>query len=201
MDSKGRSLYLPKGTWHDFFDETPPEAGGNVVQRPDVPLDRIPVFVRAGTILPMGSPMQYTGEIPNDPLAVHFYSFAEDDVSKGEQSSQFDVYEDDGLTMKFDAGELARTHLAFKQTAAAITFDMSVESSGFSPPSRACQVVVHGFGTAPPSAVRLDGVDVAAAPDGATPDASSVAAYWQMSSVGLTVSLPTCTKQTLEVTR
>src|SRR5262249_12798349 len=135
-DAHGRDVYLPAGTWYDFWDEQPVTAGGATVSRPNVPLDRIPVFVRAGAILPLGStsvaPPQYTAERPNDPLAVHSSAFP----AGAPHTSTFDVYDDDGLTMSYEAGKLARTRFAFPQSATAVDLEVSVDAQGgFSPPN------------------------------------------------------------------
>jgi alpha-glucosidase len=187
-DAHGRDLYLPKGTWYDFFDESPPEPGGRVVSRHDVPLDRIPVFVRAGAVLPLGMPMQYADEKPDAPLIVNLYAFGRDDVATGPRSSAFDLYEDDGVSTRFESGEAARTHLAFTESSAQLDLEMRVDAHGYIPPARPCRVVVHGFGTADPSHVRLDGSDVPRTD-------------WQLSATTLTVSLPTCKSQRVEIVR
>ena len=147
-NANGRDVYLPAGTWYDFFDEGPPVTGGTTIARPQVPFDRIPAFVRAGSILPLGStsvdPPQYVDERPNDPLAIHVYAFPDTG------SAAFDVYDDDGLTMKYESGAFARTHLSFTQSASSIELSIAVEAAGgFPPPDRPCEVVVHGLGTTP----------------------------------------------------
>jgi alpha-glucosidase len=148
-NSAGRDVYLPAGSWYDFFDDGPPIPGGATVSRAQVPFDRIPAFVRAGSILPLGStsvdPPQYVDERPNDPLAIHLYAFPDSG------SASFDVYDDDGLTMKYETGALARTHLSFTQSESTINLSIQfVAGGGFTPPDRPCEVIVHGFGAARP---------------------------------------------------
>ena len=60
--ARSRSVYLPAGTWYDFWTGTPSPADADV----DVaaPYDSIPLHVRAGSIVPVGPELQYTGEKP-----------------------------------------------------------------------------------------------------------------------------------------
>lgn len=87
-----RHLYLPKGTWYDFWTgET--VAGGGAIDTP-APLDRMPIFVRAGSIVPMGPAIEYA-EQSGDPIELRIYPGADAD---------FTLYEDDGNTYDYEKG-------------------------------------------------------------------------------------------------
>ena len=66
-----RLLYLPAGTWYDYWDGTLHEGSRWITV--DAPLDRIPVFVRAGHILPLADAAQCTDEIDDEKLTLHIY--------------------------------------------------------------------------------------------------------------------------------
>lgn len=87
--------YLPEHTagWVDFWNGKTYE-GGQYVDIP-VTIDRIPVFVKAGTILPMGMKKQYALERPNTPLEIYIYP--------GEDAS-FTLYEDEGDNYNYENG-------------------------------------------------------------------------------------------------
>jgi len=85
-----RSLYLPKGTWIDFWTEQP-LTGGREVTRP-VDLATTPLYVRAGAIIPMGPVKQYTAEPSTEPLTLVVYPGA---------SGASSLYEDDGATLNY----------------------------------------------------------------------------------------------------
>ncbi len=70
-EGTSRSVYLPRGEWVDLWSDEV-LAGGRFVEV-DAPLARIPVFVRAGAILPLGPVQQHTGERPLDPLTIRLY--------------------------------------------------------------------------------------------------------------------------------
>jgi alpha-glucosidase len=127
-DEGDRKLYLPEGRWYDFFGELQPVQGGGKIEREAVPLDRLPVYVRAGSVIPLGPAMQYTGQKPLDPLSVHVYGFAPVDLAGERRISAFSLYEDDGLSIAYRSGEFQRTELRFSQTEEMARFDVSPES-------------------------------------------------------------------------
>ena len=106
---KSITKYLPKGTlWYDFWTGKSYRGGQSVTLT--TTLDRVPMFVRAGSILPLGPEMQYTGEKPWDNLEIHLYPGAD---------GTFTLYEDEGdsynyergvyATIRFDWNDKART--------------------------------------------------------------------------------------------
>ena len=65
----------PKGTWYDFWTGAAVEGGRTIDAA--APFDRIPVHVRAGSIVPLGPDLQYTGERAADPITLRVYAGAE----------------------------------------------------------------------------------------------------------------------------
>jgi alpha-glucosidase len=156
-DEGNRKLYLPEGRWYDFFGELQPLQGGGKIDREAVPLNRLPVYVRAGSVIPLGPAMQYTGQKPIDPLSVHVYGFAPSDLTGERRTSAFSLYEDDGLSIAYQSGEFQRTDLRFSQTEAGVRFDVAPESGAFqSVARRGYRLHFHGIEGAV-KGVRLDG--------------------------------------------
>lgn len=88
------NVYLPQtGSWYDFW--TGKKYNGGQTINTAAPLDRIPVFVRGGSIIPVGKPMQYTEEKSNDTLDIRVY--------KGADGS-FSLYEDEGDGYNYEKG-------------------------------------------------------------------------------------------------
>lgn len=80
------SCYLPKGTdWYDFF--TGERYAGGITVQANAPIDKVPVFVKAGAILPMEIGLQYAEEVVESPLEIHIYPG---------KDGQFWLYEDSG---------------------------------------------------------------------------------------------------------
>jgi hypothetical protein len=98
-------VYLPAGAWYDFWTGDRHEGPGGVTVA--APLDRLPLFVRAGAIVPTGPVVQHTRERPLDEVTLLIYP---------EGSSRFELYEDDGRTNAYRGGRHALT--AFECAAA-----------------------------------------------------------------------------------
>ena len=103
MDAKGNdirnNIYLPEGDWYDWFTGEKYE-GGRVINNFDTPLWKLPVFVKAGAIIPMTAPNNNVKGIDN---ALRMYEI----YPQGETS--FVEYDDDGMTELYRAGEYTTT--------------------------------------------------------------------------------------------
>ena len=88
-------VYLPKASGWYYFWTGKYFTGGQTVKT-DAPQDKIPVFVKAGSIIPMAKAMQYTGEKPLDTLEIRIYKGA---------SGSFSLYEDEGDSYNYEAGK------------------------------------------------------------------------------------------------
>jgi alpha-glucosidase (family GH31 glycosyl hydrolase) len=82
-----RKVYLPAGSWYDWWTGEKLEGGKEIARKVD--LATMPIFARAGAIVPMGPVENYTLEKPNNPLEVRVYPGAD---------GQFTLIEDDGVT-------------------------------------------------------------------------------------------------------
>ena len=162
-DAGDRRVYLPKGLWYDFFGERPPVQGGGEVARSAVPLDRIPVYVRAGAVIPLGPAMQYTGEKPVDPLDVHVYGFDASQLAGTPRSNEFALYEDDGQGKDYLRGRFQQTSFRFEQRLDSARFEVrTISGNGryWSVPQRGYRLRFHGI-AGPVATVRLDGAEIA----------------------------------------
>lgn len=99
-----RSIWFPPGEWVDWF-TSEVYAGGRSIDY-TCPLERMPLFVRRGSILPRQPDMPHTGAAPVDPLIL--------DVYPG-QNASFTLYEDDGLSLDYTEGKCRRTPLQLSQ--------------------------------------------------------------------------------------
>ena len=92
--SKTVTKYLPQGTdWYDFWTNTRMKGGQSVTIQ--ATLDQVPMYVRAGSILPLGPEMQYVGEKPWDNLELRVYPGAD---------GSFVLYEDEGDNYNYEKG-------------------------------------------------------------------------------------------------
>ena len=89
-----RQVYLPAGTdWFNYWTNERVHGGQSISVA--APIDTIPIFVRAGSILPLGAPVESTNEVQK---------IAKLRVYPGADAS-FDVYSDDGTTYDYEEGE------------------------------------------------------------------------------------------------
>lgn len=104
-------VYLPRGNkWYDFWDNSLYEGGQNI-QRP-CPIDVMPVFVKAGTILPFGPEVQYSSEKPWDDLEIRVYPGA---------NGEFSFYEDEGDNYNYEKGKFSIIQFSWDETTHTLT--------------------------------------------------------------------------------
>ena len=99
--ARSREVYFPSGGWYDFYtnrffdSDALPLSESDGWARVFLPFERIPLYVRAGSILPLGPDMEWSDEKPADPLELRIYPGADGD---------FRLYEDDGVTYAYEKG-------------------------------------------------------------------------------------------------
>jgi alpha-D-xyloside xylohydrolase len=157
-----REVYLPRDPslaaratgdgWYDFWTGAFKEAGLRF-QAP-APYESLPVFVRAGSILPMGPELQYTAEKPADPLTLWVYTG---------RDGRFELYEDDGVSYGYEQGQFATIPLQWDEAKGALTIGARTGSFPGMLAKRQVRVVF----------VSKD----AAVPHSAAPEAASTVVY------------------------
>jgi alpha-D-xyloside xylohydrolase len=104
---KSRSVYLPKGfDWYDFW--TGERYTGGQTLCADAALDTMPLYVRGGSIVPIGPDITYTDEQSNAPLELRIYSG---------QNGSFTLYDDEGDNYNYEDGHFARINLVWDDAA------------------------------------------------------------------------------------
>ena len=101
------SVYLPEteGGWYDFHTGVFYNGGQQI--KADAPLETIPVFVKAGAIVPTGPEVQYTAEKKPDPITLYVYAGA---------NGYFELYEDEDLTYGYQKGRFTRIPFKYDDT-------------------------------------------------------------------------------------
>jgi len=134
-----RHLYLPKAQWYDFWTGKV-MAGGKTIDAP-VTIDRIPLYVRAGSIIPMGPDMEYAAEKPADPIELRVYRGAD---------ARFTIYEDENDTYNYEKGAYATIPIEWNEAGKTLTIGDRQGSFPGMPSSRQFKVVFvadsHGAG-------------------------------------------------------
>jgi alpha-glucosidase (family GH31 glycosyl hydrolase) len=107
-EAKRDSIYFPAGSWIDYWDGKLFK-GNQWISNYSAPLDKLPLFVKAGSIIPMYQEMAYDWERPTDTLTLDIYP---------EGKAAFEMYEDDGLTREHRQGVYAITRFEVNDNAA-----------------------------------------------------------------------------------
>ena len=132
LKARTRPVYLPAAAgWYDFWTGAA-LAGSQTIEAP-APYDAIPLFVRAGSIVPFGPELQYTAEKAADPITLFVYSGSD---------GAFTLYEDDGLTYGYERGARARIPLHWNDATRTLTIGQREGSFPGMLAERTFQVVV-----------------------------------------------------------
>ena len=105
-----RPVYLPEAKWYDFW--TGVELTGGRMLNAITPLDRLPLYVRAGSIVPLGPDQEWSTEKQEDPIELRIYRGADGD---------FTIYEDENDTYNYEKGAYATIPLHWDDAGRTLT--------------------------------------------------------------------------------
>ena len=110
--ARSRSVYFPKQCgWYDLYTGEFIEGGHRLIV--DAPYERIPVYVREGSIIPFGPEIQYCDEKPAD--LINLYVYAGKDAT-------FQLYEDEGTNYNYEKGKYATIDITYDDAAKTVSF-------------------------------------------------------------------------------
>ena len=131
--TRTRRVYLPAGTWWcDFHTRTWYEGGQEI--EGDAPLDRIPLFVRDGGIIPFGEPMRHVGAIPDSVRRAYAFSRS--------GSGDFTLIEDDGISLDYKHGGYTAVHLSLNRDGGSTTPRAERQVSGYPLPYESVEFII-----------------------------------------------------------
>jgi len=136
-------VQLPPGDWYDYWTSQKLSGKNKITLHPA--LDEMPLYVRAGAIIPTQPIVQNTGETPKGPLALRIYP--------GEDCHG-SLYQDDGHSFAYQRGELLRVSYSCQASVSAITVKSTTDKDSFQPWWNSAEVTVFGAG-AQPKEVRI----------------------------------------------
>jgi alpha-glucosidase len=133
-------IQLPPGSWYDYW--TGEKSSDKELKKLKPVLDQVPVYVRAGAIVPRQPLLQNTGETPNGPLELRVYPGPD---CKGS------IYQDDGHSLNYEKGEFLRVNYSCQVGADAIRIVSAIEKDAYKPWWSAAEITVYGLSKAPKS--------------------------------------------------
>ncbi|MDX1953488.1 MAG: glycoside hydrolase family 31 protein [Verrucomicrobiota bacterium] len=101
--ARARSVYLPAGIWHNFWNGEKFRGGRDVLAQ--APLDRIPIFIKAGSIIPLIPVQQSIESITADNMLLHVWPG---------HYGEFEWYEDDGVSLGYASGKFLKRKISLK---------------------------------------------------------------------------------------
>ncbi len=146
---EAEDVRLPPGGWYEYGTSNRHEGGVPLSVRPA--LGEIPLFARAGAIIPQQPVAQDADETPNGPLELHVYPGPD---CRGE------LYQDDGHTFAYRRGKFLRARYSCEAAADGVSVSGAVEHGGYRPWWSGAELVVYGFAAAPRE-VRVGGTAAA----------------------------------------
>jgi alpha-glucosidase len=130
--AKTRTLYLPEGEWTDYWSGERYTGKKYIITK--TPLDKLPIFVKAGAIITMQPDMQYSNQNPINLVALDVYP-------SGSSSTKF--YEDDGLSLGYQKGEFAQTEITANETSESVILEILASKGNYVVADRNYNFHVH----------------------------------------------------------
>lgn len=137
-DDIRREVYLPSGVWYDFWTES--RITGPKRLMVEAPLERIPIFVRGGAIVPTQQAVLFSDQAPINPLTFEIYP---------EGTCSRPYYEDDGISFDYQRGVSLQQRLTVTQQPRGLNIEISTREGSYTPPARSLVLKVHGERTQP----------------------------------------------------
>jgi len=122
-----RMVYLPVGAWYDYW--TGRKISGGTMIRADAPLETVPVYVRAGSIIPLWPQMNHVGERAVDQITFEIYT---DDGGHASTT----LYEDDGTSPAYMRGAFRRTSFDVARQGSAFQIKLNTPQGNYQPSPR-----------------------------------------------------------------
>ncbi|WP_338114593.1 DUF5110 domain-containing protein [Paenibacillus faecis] len=153
--SKFRNVYLPAGEWYEYWSDERIEGGKTIEAKAD--LETLPLYVRAGSIIPVGPDLQFADELPSAPIRLKVYPG---------KDAEFTLYEDEGDTYNYETGSYSLIEMHWCEAERTLTIGRRSGSFDGMPDEREFLVEIAGkagqcivFYRGDPVVVREDQVE------------------------------------------
>jgi alpha-glucosidase/alpha-D-xyloside xylohydrolase len=126
-----RKTYLPRGVWWDYWNNVRLDGGSDVTR--EVNLETIPLYVKAGAVVPIGPVKQHTGEVSSEPVVLRVYPGADGAMT---------LYEDDGVSFNYEKGAFTRIVCSWNDGSR--TLSLKADAKGRIPKGKVFSVEIAG---------------------------------------------------------
>ncbi|MCR8964284.1 glycoside hydrolase family 31 protein [Brevibacillus halotolerans] len=131
-----RVVYLPEGTWYDYWTDTKFDGGKHIMV--SAPLDTLPIFVKEGAIIPE-APAKLSTKVPDEQIMIHLYP--------SQQQSEYILYEDDGSTFSYQNNQYLERKITCHHDENQVEINIEDIYTGYSPSWKSMIIHVHGVDT------------------------------------------------------
>ena len=144
-----RGVYLPAGSdWYAFMDNTAPIAaavpGGTYISNYYADLTQVPIYIRAGAILPFSNLEQWVGQLPENPLTINLYPGPD----RWTDALAYETYQDDGITTQASKGSyrLSRIYQQTVTTGGSVQRQVRIArvTDAYTPPAKFIYLAIQG---------------------------------------------------------
>lgn len=139
-----RVIYLPEGVWYDYWSGE--KYTGRQFYNIVTPLEELPIFVRAGGIIPQRNRIDSLGEQPADTLTIEIYPHG---------TSSYSIYDDDGKSKDYENGEFALTKVTANDNSRQTNIQIQAPQGKYEVPERFYKLKIHAESA--PRTVQEDG--------------------------------------------
>ncbi|RYZ92383.1 MAG: DUF5110 domain-containing protein, partial [Sphingobacteriaceae bacterium] len=129
-------VYFPAGKWYDLFNGDVQQGGQEKIVQLNI--NKLPVYVKAGSIIPVQSLVQTTSQLPTDTLTLHVY--------EGDTANSFVYYEDDGKSYDYEKGNFYKRVIKFDPTEKTISLNKAAGS--YKTHFKFIKLILHSFQSA-----------------------------------------------------
>ncbi|MCX7772777.1 MAG: DUF5110 domain-containing protein [Clostridia bacterium] len=129
-----RLVYLPEGGWYDYYTKSYYKGGQTIIA--DAPLDKIPIFIREGAVIPFAEPQNSTQFMDFGKLRLEVYAGA---------NGLFELYEDDGISFDYLEGKFNLTRLTLSQQENGCELSIECLNNGYEEGCKSFELTVFGL--------------------------------------------------------
>ena len=126
-------VYFPQGKWYNLYTDEKYEGLQEIIQ--PLAINRLPVYVKGSSIIPMQSLIQSTADMPTDTLTLHVYN--------GDRSNELVYYEDDGKSYNYEQHDFYKRSIGFDPAARQIV--LGGVTGSFKSKFQYVKLIMHGF--------------------------------------------------------
>ncbi|MCL5070317.1 MAG: DUF5110 domain-containing protein [Actinobacteria bacterium] len=132
--AREKNVYLPEDIWYGFWDEKIYKGPVEIMEF--TPLDKIPLFIREGSIIPQASIINSAGESQNRDMILHIYPG---------KNSTYTLYEDDGETYDYEMGFFTETKIEYNDRTRFLRINKALSNFTGFPATRNYKIVYHNI--------------------------------------------------------